>query len=174
MLNEAQQGAPAWAPSTKEKALDALRVIAADLKREGKSIVWTNGFFEILHAGHIEFLLKAARLGDVFIVGVNSDASVLALKGPGHPVASEAERLLVLSAVECIDYLTVFPGPTSTPVLETLRPDVYVKGMQHLHGGINEEERQAVEAMGGCIALISGDPAKSTAAIIARIRGNTS
>jgi D-beta-D-heptose 7-phosphate kinase/D-beta-D-heptose 1-phosphate adenosyltransferase len=149
---------------------DELVALAGHYRRQGKTIVWTNGCFEILHAGHIDFLLKASRLGDVFIVGVNSDASVEKVKGRGHPLATEAERLLVLAAVECIDHITVFDEPDCTEMLRALRPDVYAKGLHHLHGGLNESERKVIEESGGCIALIAGDLTKSTAAIVERIR----
>ncbi len=109
-------------------------------------------------------------MGDVFVVGVNSDASVARVKGAGHPLASEAERLLVLAAVECIDHLTVFDQPDCTEILQAVKPDVYAKGLHHLHGGLNEGERQVIEESGGCIALIAGDLTKSTAAIVERIR----
>jgi rfaE bifunctional protein nucleotidyltransferase chain/domain len=154
----------------KRKSLDELRDLVRAHRNQGKSIVWTNGFFEILHAGHIEFLLKAARLGDVFIVGVNSDASVQAQKGAGHPLTPEWERVLVLSAVACVDYVTVFEEDTCTSILKALEPDVYAKGIMHLHSGIDPEERAVVEATGGCIALIAGDPKKTTANIVKRIR----
>jgi len=150
--------------------LEDLVTMADHYRRQGKTIVWTNGCFEILHAGHIDFLLKASRLGDVFIVGVNSDTSVTKVKGPGHPLATEAERLLVLSAVECIDFITVFDQPDCTELLRALKPDVYAKGLHHLHGGLNEREREVIEASGGCIALIAGDLTKSTEAIVERIR----
>ncbi len=158
-------------PATKLRSLDDLIGIAHDARREGRTVVWTNGCFEILHAGHIEFLMKAARLADVFIVGVNSDASVAALKGAGRPLTALAERILVLSAVECIDFLAVFDEPTCERILETLKPEVYAKGMHHLHGGIHEGERIIVERSGGCIALIAGDPAMSTENIVAKVRG---
>lgn len=156
--------------SAKQREIPELVELAHHLRRQGKSIVWTNGCFEILHAGHIEFLMKAARLGDVFIVGVNSDASVRALKGAGHPVSGIEERLWVLSAVSCVDYLTVFDGPDCAEILRALQPDVYVKGFKHLHGGLHEAERRAVEDARGCIALVGGDPNLSTEAIIRRIR----
>lgn len=156
--------------SDKEATLDVLVDLAGHYRRQGKTIVWTNGCFEILHAGHIDFLLKASRLADVFIVGVNSDTSVAKVKGTGHPLAREAERLLVLSAVECIDHITVFDQPDCTELLRALKPDVYAKGLHHLHGGLDEGERQVIEESGGCIALIAGDLTKSTAAIVERIR----
>ncbi len=155
----------------KLRALEELVDIAQSARREGKTVVWTNGCFEILHSGHIEFLLKAARLADIFIVGVNSDASVNTLKGAGRPLTALEERILVLSAVECIDYLAVFDEPTCERVLDMLQPEVYAKGMHHLHGGIHPGERAIVERAGGCIALIAGDPAVSTENIVAKIRG---
>ena len=154
----------------KETSLEELVKLARHYRHQGKTIAWTNGCFEILHAGHIDFLLKAARLADVFIVGVNSDASVAKVKGDGHPFTSEAERLLVLSAVECIDHITVFEQPDCTELLRALQPDVYAKGLHHLHGGLDEGERKIIEASGGCIALIAGDVTKSTSALIERIR----
>lgn len=155
----------------KARGIDALVEIAASARREGRTVVWTNGCFEILHAGHIEFLLKAARLADVFIVGVNSDASVTALKGEGRPLTPLEDRLLVLSAVECVDFVTVFDEPSCEGILQTLQPEVYAKGMHHLHGGIHPGERAIVEKSGGCIALIAGDPAMSTENIVAKVRG---
>ena len=156
--------------SKKESSLDALVDLAHHYRQQGKTIVWTNGCFEILHAGHIDFLLKASRLADIFIVGVNSDASVTTFKGEGHPLTHESERVLVLSAVECIDHITVFDQPDCTELLRALQPDVYAKGFHHLHGGLNEGERDVIETSGGCIALIAGDVTKSTSAIIERIR----
>ncbi len=157
-------------PPAKVRDVAELAEWARGWRRQGRRVVWTNGCFEILHAGHIEFLLKAARLGDVFVVGVNSDDSVRALKGPGHPVATLAERLIVLDAVDCVDYLTVFDAPNCAEVLRTLQPDVYAKGLRHVHGDIDMEERAVIEAQGGCFALIAGDAAKSTQAILERIR----
>ena len=156
--------------SPKESSLDALVDLAHHYRQQGKTIVWTNGCFEILHAGHIDFLLKASRLADIFIVGVNSDSSVTKVKGEGHPLTRESERVLVLSAVECVDHITVFDQPDCTELLQALKPDVYAKGFHHLHGGLNEGERNVIEASGGCIALIAGDVTKSTSALIERIR----
>ena len=158
-------------PTDKTRSLDELEELARGYRRQGKSLVWTNGCFEILHAGHIEFLIKAARLADVFIVGVNSDDSVAQLKGTGHPLTALEERMHVLAAVECVDHLTVFDEPDCVKWLQRLQPEVYAKGMHHLHGGIDEREREVVEAAGGCIALIAGDPAKSTANIVSKVRG---
>jgi len=158
--------------ANKAISLEALESVAWECRRQRKNLVWTNGFFEILHAGHIEFLMKAARLGDVLVVGINSDASTHRAWGTGHPVTSEQERIIVLSAVECIDYITVYDEADCTNILERLHPDVYAKGLGHIQGDINPKERQIIEKQGGTIALIAGDPAKTTAAIITRIQGS--
>lgn len=154
----------------KLKPLDELREIVAEARAENKTCVWANGCFEILHAGHIEFLLRAAQLGDILMVGLNSDESVAKLKGKGHPVAPLEERIIVLSAVSAIQYITVFDGADCVEALEALRPEVYAKGLEHLRGGIDEAERAVVEASRGAIALIAGDPRKSTGAIVEKIR----
>lgn len=156
--------------SEKVRTMPELLELARGWKRAGKSMVWTNGCFEILHAGHIQFFLKAARLGDIFVVGVNSDASVAALKGAGHPLARLEERLTVLSAVACVQYLTVFEERTCANLLRALQPEVYAKGLRHVHGPIDADERAVIEEYGGCIALIGGNPAKSTTNIVRRIR----
>lgn len=156
----------------KAVSLDTLESVAWECRRQRKNLVWTNGFFEILHAGHIEFLMKAARLGDVLVVGINSDTSTHRARGKGHPVTTEQERVVVLSAVECIDYITVYDDADCTEILERLHPDVYAKGLGHIQGDINSKERQTIEKQGGTIALIAGDPAKTTAAIITRIQGS--
>ena len=170
---DAQTRARPTLKSDKCVDLDALEQIAQDCQRRQKTLVWANGFFEILHAGHIEFLMKAARLGDVLIVGLNSDASTRQLRGPGHPVTTEAERVWVLSAVERIHFITVYDDPDCSRILERIRPDVYAKGLGHIDGDIHPEERRIMQELGGTIALIAGDPAKRTDALIQRIRGNT-
>ena len=152
--------------------LEALAQVVADLKQQGKKIVWANGCFEILHAGHIEFFMQAARLGDVLIVGVNTDDSVRALKGDGHPLVSLAERLFVLAAVGCVNYLTWFSGLTCTQALRTLKPDVYAKGAKHLHSMIDPDEWAAIEETGGYVVVMPGSGRSSTSAIIDKVRNH--
>lgn len=139
------------------------------LRNEGKSIVWTNGCFDILHVGHITYLVKAAQEGEVLIVGLNSDASVRAVKGEGRPINCEADRATILAALECVDYLTLFSDPTPLPLLEEFRPDVYTKGGDYTIDTINQEERRLVEGYGGRIAIIPGVKGKSTTELVDRI-----
>jgi D-beta-D-heptose 7-phosphate kinase/D-beta-D-heptose 1-phosphate adenosyltransferase len=105
---------------------DLLRV-AAELRSRGKKIVFTNGCFDILHIGHVRYLAKARRLGDVLIVGLNSDSSVSRLK-PGRPVNAEKARAEVLAALSAVDYVTVFTEPTPYRLIKALKPDILVKG----------------------------------------------
>ena len=162
------------ARSPKEVTIDELERVAGQARAAGRTVVWTNGCFEILHAGHIKFLTRAATLGGALVVGINSDASVRELKGEGHPLSPAWQRKLVLSAVECVDYVCVFEGRNCADILRALRPEVYAKGLRHFHAGIDPEERRAIEEYGGCVALIAGDPVMSTRAIVQRISGGNS
>jgi len=152
--------------------LAELKPVVKQLREQGKTVVWTNGCFDILHTGHITYLMKAAQLGDLLIVGLNSDASVRENKGPNRPVVKEKDRALVLSALECVDYLTIFEEKTTVPILEALRPDVYAKGGDYAIDTIVQEERHVVEGYGGRIAIIPGVEGHSTSAIIDKIVEN--
>jgi D-beta-D-heptose 7-phosphate kinase/D-beta-D-heptose 1-phosphate adenosyltransferase len=153
----------------KLKTLEQLAPIVKQLRDEGRKVVWTNGCFDIVHVGHITYLLKAARLGDVLIVGLNSDASVRKNKGPNRPVVPEGDRALVLSALECIGYVTIFSDKTTVRILDALKPDIYVKGGDYTLDTIVQEERRVVEGYGGKIAIIPAVSGQSTTSIIRRI-----
>lgn len=153
----------------KLKTLEELEGIVRRLQQDGKTVVWTNGCFDILHVGHITYLQKAAKLGDILVVGLNSDASVRENKGPTRPVVSEADRALVLSAMACVDYLVIFGDKTTVRFLQALQPSVYAKGGDYTLDTIVQEERHVVEAYGGRIAIIPGVEGQSTTAIIERI-----
>lgn len=153
----------------KLKSIDELARIVAGLKDEGKKVVWTNGCFDILHAGHITYLLNASRHGDVLVVGLNSDESVRENKGPSRPVVDEQDRALILSALECVSYLTIFGEKTTTGILEQIKPDVYAKGGDYTLDTIVQEERRVVESYGGKIAIIPKVDGVSTTALIQKI-----
>lgn len=104
-----------------------LRKICQRLRGQGRRIVFTNGCFDILHAGHVRYLERARKLGDILVVGLNSDRSVGALK-PGRPINSEGSRAAVLAGLEAVDYITVFNEKTPYKLIKSLRPDVLVKG----------------------------------------------
>ncbi len=156
----------------KLKTLVELGGIVDQARKEDKRIVWTNGCFDLLHAGHIVYLQRAAAEGDLLVVGLNSDESVRQNKGPGRPVVPENERALILSALDCVDYLTIFHEPNTVSILEQLKPDVYAKGGDYALDTINQEERRVVESYGGAIAIIPGVEGYSTTRLINRIKSS--
>jgi rfaE bifunctional protein nucleotidyltransferase chain/domain len=100
----------------------------APLKSQNKKIVFTNGVFDLLHVGHVRYLQEARKLGDVLIIGVNSDASVKRLKGPSRPVQSEADRAEILAALACVDFTVIFSEDTPEVLIKKIKPDILVKG----------------------------------------------
>jgi len=142
-----------------------------DAQRDlGRTVVWTNGVFDVLHVGHLESLRGARRLGDVLIVGVNGDASVRANRGPGRPVHRCDERVALLAALDPVDAVLVFDDPTPERVLERLRPDVHVKGADYAppHGK-PVPERAIVEGYGGRIEFLPLVPGRSSTDTLARL-----
>lgn len=97
-------------------------------KNNGKKIVFTNGCFDILHRGHVEYLQKAKELGDLLVLGLNSDSSVKRLKGESRPINNEKDRAIILSALECVDYIIIFYEDTPLELIKNLKPDILVKG----------------------------------------------
>jgi rfaE bifunctional protein nucleotidyltransferase chain/domain len=138
---------------------------------QGLVVVWTNGAFDLLHVGHVRNLNGAAALGDVLIVGVNSDESVRRLKGPKRPFIPADERVEMLAALRVVDYAMLFDEDTPEAVLERLRPDVHVKGEDYRppHGK-PIPEAATVEAYGGRIAFLPMVPGRSTTALAGDIR----
>ncbi|WP_376796340.1 D-glycero-beta-D-manno-heptose 1-phosphate adenylyltransferase [Thermogemmatispora sp.] len=146
--------------------------LAERLEKErlaGRRIVFTNGIFDLLHAGHVHFLRRAKALGDLLVVGVNSDRSVRRLKGEGRPINSEGDRLALVSALDMVDHALLFEEETPTELILALRPHLHVKGGDYLAEILPEAE--AVRAVGGQVVILPLLPARSTSALIARIRG---
>jgi rfaE bifunctional protein nucleotidyltransferase chain/domain len=135
-----------------------------DLTRRGRRVVFTNGCFDLLHPGHTRYLAEARKRGDVLIVGVNSDASVHTLKGPGRPIFPQAERAELLAALEAVDYVTIFDDLTPQAVIARLLPNVLVKGADW--GPDEIVGRAEVEAAGGQVVSIPVVPGYSTSAMI--------
>jgi len=144
-----------------------LAEVLTELRRQGKRIIFTNGCFDLLHPGHIHTLTRAKALGDVLAVGINSDASVKRLKGAQRPILNETERALLLSALEAVDYVTLFTEDTPLELICLLRPQVLVKGGDWSPEAIVGKE--AVEADGGEVVLIPYQPGFSTTGVIERI-----
>ncbi len=144
-----------------------LRKIRERLKKERKTVVFTNGVFDILHRGHVEYLSKAKELGDVLIVGMNTDASVRRLKGPKRPVVSQDDRAFVLAAIRVVDYVCLFEEDTPFNLINELVPDVLVKGSDWAINNIVGKD--IVEAAGGKVQTIDYVPNRSTTNIIQKI-----
>jgi D-beta-D-heptose 7-phosphate kinase/D-beta-D-heptose 1-phosphate adenosyltransferase len=138
-------------------------------KRNGKGVVFTNGCFDLLHPGHIRSLEAARALGDVLIIGLNSDESVRTLKGPGRPVIPAEERAEILASLECVDAVLIFDELTPQKVIAALLPDVLVKGGDW--PGDQIVGRDEVEGAGGKVVLIEVVPGYSTTEILKKIRG---
>ena len=142
------------------------RLLSVERER-GKKIVFTNGCFDLLHVGHVKYLQQARRLGDLLVLGLNTDASIRRLKGPKRPLIDEAERAHILAALGCIDYVVLFDEETPYELIQLLRPDILVKG-----GDYTAEEvvgRDLVESWGGRVELISFVEGKSTTSTIDKI-----
>jgi rfaE bifunctional protein nucleotidyltransferase chain/domain len=137
----------------------------------GDKIVWTNGCFDILHAGHVLLLEQARALGDALVVGMNADASVRRLKGDGRPVNTAELRARVLVALRSVDYVVIFAEDSPASTIEALRPDIYAKGGDYTIETINQEERRLVEGYGGRIELMGEVEGLSTTNILARSGG---
>jgi len=151
--------------------LDALVDAVRSLQRAGKKVVFTNGCFDLLHIGHVRYLQEAQALGDALVVGVNSDASVRRLKGPGRPLTPARERAEILAALACVDFVTVFGAATPLQLIRALGPDVLVKGGDWPVDTI--VGREVVEGRGGKVLAIPFVKNKSTTAVIRKIRGGS-
>ncbi|HVO73085.1 MAG TPA: D-glycero-beta-D-manno-heptose 1-phosphate adenylyltransferase [Ignavibacteriaceae bacterium] len=138
--------------------------IRKKLKKEKKKVVFTNGCFDLIHSGHVDYLTKAKKLGDILIVGINSDASVKRIKGEKRPIIPETERCIILSNLKPVDFVTVFDEDTPQELIKELKPDVLVKGSDW-----NIDEivgRDAVEKSGGAVKTIDFISGQSTSKII--------
>ena len=161
--------ASSGASLSKVATLDELLPLRQQWREAGKIVVWTNGCFDILHAGHVRSLRDASALGDVLIVGINSDASVRAIKGNDRPIVDQADRAELLAALEMVDYVTIFDEHTPITVLSLLRPDVHCKGAEYADGTRPFPERETVVGYGGEIRFLPLHPGRSTSDLIHRI-----
>jgi D-beta-D-heptose 7-phosphate kinase/D-beta-D-heptose 1-phosphate adenosyltransferase len=148
---------------------EQLQIAVADARSHGERVVFTNGCFDIIHAGHVTYLEQARELGDRLIVAVNSDDSVRRLKGKGRPINPEDRRMAVLAGLEAVDWVVCFSDDTPRPLLRTLQPDVLVKGGDY--GGKEEVVGwEIVEAYGGEVRVLDLLDSVSTTAIVNRIQ----
>ena len=155
---------------TAKKVMTQTEAVAwvQQLRRDGRTIVFTNGVFDLLHVGHLRYLQQARALGDALIVGLNSDRSVRQVKGPARPITAEAERAEILEALACVDGVVIFDEPTPHDLIEALQPDILVKGADWAADAI--VGRDIVEARGGRVVRVPIEPGHSTTALIEKIR----
>lgn len=152
----------------KLKVWDGIKEIAAHARKNNKKIVFTNGCFDILHAGHIHYLRQAKELGDLLIIGLNSDRSVKKIKGSGRPVNSELDRAYVLAGLECVDRIVIFDEDTPIRLLEEIKPAIHVKGGDWKDKKIPEQG--TVEKNGGRVVFIEFLAGHSTTKLIERMK----
>ncbi len=145
---------------------EAVVALRGKWRREGKTVVFTNGCYDVLHPGHIRLLERARSLGDVLILALNTDASVRRLKGPARPLLGEMERAELAAALEAVDVVTFFDEDTPTALIASLLPDVLVKGADWSHFIAGKEE---VEAAGGKVFALPLEPGYSTTGIVDEI-----
>ena len=151
----------------KIKTVVELKRIREQLRKDKKKVVFTNGVFDILHRGHVEYLEKARQMGDVLMLGLNSDESVKKIKGPYRPIMPQDDRASVLAALESVNYICLFDEETPENLIAQLLPDVLVKGGDYqLHQIVG---RKVVEAYGGIVVTIPLTPGKSTTDVIGKI-----
>ena len=140
------------------------------MDREGRQLVFTNGCFDLLHVGHVRYLQTARGLGDALAIGLNADQSVRALKGPSRPINPADDRAEVLSALSCVDFVTIFSEPRATGLLAAVRPHVYVKGGDYRLETLDADERAVLLAAGSRIEFVALVPGRSTTRIIDALR----
>ena len=138
-------------------------------RKAGARIVLANGCFDVLHVGHVRYLSGARELGDVLVVGINSDEQVALQKGAGRPVLAATERAEIVAALESVTYVTIFNEPTVEELLLALKPDVHAKGTDYTTDSV--PERDVVRSYGGQVAIVGDPKDHSTSAIIARLGG---
>jgi len=149
-------------------SLEAAQALRDELRTEGKTLVFTNGHFDLLHAGHLDYLEKARALGDALFVGVNGDASTRRLKGDGRPLVPEGQRARLLAALAPVSAVIIFDADTADELIAALQPEIYAKGGDYAEKPL--PERGTVEAYGGRVELIDFLPGHSTSGLIERIR----
>ncbi len=157
-------------PESKIMDLDAASAWRGKLARNGRTLAVTNGCFDLLHRGHVQYLANARGEADCLLVAVNSDASVRTIKGPGRPVVRQEDRLFMLACLEAVDAVVVFEQPKPLELFKRLAPDVYVKGGDYCEDTIDREEHDLLSGMGVRFRFIPFVPGLSTTETIRKVR----
>lgn len=148
---------------------DDLKLTCEKARADGKIIVLANGCFDLLHVGHVRYLEAAKELGDLLVVGINSDKQARALKGEGRPFVVENERAELVAALRCVDLVTIFDEPTVEDLIRAIRPDVHAKGTDYAED--NVPERDVIREVGGRVAIVGDPKDHSSTELIATVRG---
>jgi len=159
----------------KSKIVDAEHAAAVSnkMRQDGRQLVFTNGCFDLLHVGHVRYLQAARALGDALMVAINGDDSTRALKGESRPLNREAERAELIAALECVDYVVIFPEVRATALLEQVRPAIYVKGGDYTAATLDPEEREVLERAGAKIRILPFEKGYSTSGLIEKMRASS-
>jgi D-glycero-beta-D-manno-heptose 1-phosphate adenylyltransferase len=144
--------------------------IGKEMRDNGRKLVFTNGCFDLLHAGHVRYLQAARALGDALLVAINGDESVRVLKGQGRPLNRAADRAEVIAALECVDHVVIFPEVRATQLLEIVRPAIYVKGGDYTEATLHADERDALERIGAEIQILPFEAGHSTSGLLEKIK----
>jgi rfaE bifunctional protein nucleotidyltransferase chain/domain len=155
---------------TKIIDMNELAQRARELRAAGRKLVATNGCFDLLHPGHVRYLQAARELGDVLAVGLNGDRSVRELKGSGRPINNEHDRAEVLAALECVDFVAIFPEMRATEFILAAQPAIYAKGGDYTSETLNAEERAALQEVGAEIRIIPFEKGYSTSLLLEQLR----
>jgi D-glycero-beta-D-manno-heptose 1-phosphate adenylyltransferase len=157
---------------TRQKILsrEGLHSVLAEHRREQRRIVFANGVFDILHAGHVRYLQAARAEGDLLVVAINSDSSTRRLKGAGRPVLTERARAALVAALACVDYVLIFDEDDASGVLREFEPDVHAKGTDYTQNTLPAPERDAATALCIRVAIVGDPKAHSTRDLLARLR----
>lgn len=159
----------AYSPMTPEQ----VRELRDTLDKQGKKLVFTNGCFDLLHAGHVRYLNQARALGDAMVVALNSDASVRELKGPTRPINRERDRAEVMAALRAVDAVVIFGDKRASSLIQTIRPHIYAKGGNYTPESLDPEERGALKEVGADIQILSLVAGRSTTRIVERMTNPT-
>jgi rfaE bifunctional protein nucleotidyltransferase chain/domain len=144
--------------------------IGKQMRDSGRKLVFTNGCFDLLHVGHVRYLLAARALGDSLLVAINGDESVRALKGEGRPLNCAEDRAEVIAALESVDHVVIFPQVRATELLEKVRPAIYVKGGDYTEESLHTDERAALDRIGTEIRILPFQAGYSTSGLLAKIK----
>jgi len=155
---------------TREKILsiDGLRDVLEEHRRAGRTVVFANGIFDLLHVGHVRYLEGARAEGDILVVGINSDASARKLKGEGRPILTERARAVIVAALAAVDFVVIFDDPNVEPLLHAFRPNVHAKGTDYAPETV--PERDVAAQLGIRIAIVGDSKEHSTRYLLARVR----